>query len=79
MLEKRNKSRLSLRKVFLFFDYSLEDYMAICKDLLSLPTSFKDRRFLKRWKTHVEACNIVALNAYLSFCCCAEAVSRSSC
>ena len=54
MLEKRNKSRLSLRKVFLFFDYSLEDYVDICKDLLSLPENFKNKRFLKRWKAHVE-------------------------
>ncbi len=54
MLEKRVKSRFSHRKVYLFLAYTFEEYVKIFESLLTLPKDFGDRRFLSRWKDHVE-------------------------
>ena len=54
MLEKRVKSRCFHKKIYLFFDYTFEDYMKIFKSLVSLPRDFGDKRFLANWKDRVE-------------------------
>lgn len=54
LLEKRVKSRFSVRMVYLFFDYSFEEYVKIFKDLLSLPCNFKDKCVLRSWRDNVE-------------------------
>lgn len=49
LLEKRVKSRFSHRQVTLFSDFTFEEYIKLFETMLSLPATFENKDYHKRW------------------------------
>ena len=54
LLEKRVKSRFSHRQLHLLPTFTFDDYMQLFVSLLTLPKSFKVKKYASEWNKHVE-------------------------
>lgn len=55
LLEKRVKSRFSHRQIYLSNNITFEDYVQIFRETLLLPNDFVDKKFSKKWNTHIKS------------------------
>ncbi|KXJ27989.1 origin recognition complex subunit 4 [Exaiptasia diaphana] len=55
LLEKRVKSRFSHRQIHLFNSSSFGEYLEIVRSVLSLPSTFPNKKFQKTWNDELEA------------------------
>lgn len=55
LLEKRVKSRFSHRQIHIFCSLSFKEYIEAFIDILTLPSTFHDRKFTKQWNEHIKS------------------------
>ncbi|XP_070546256.1 origin recognition complex subunit 4-like isoform X2 [Ptychodera flava] len=54
LLEKRVKSRFSHRQIHIFSSLTFEEYKEVFVEILSLPKTFPERKFMQQWNQHVK-------------------------
>ncbi|XP_044294153.1 origin recognition complex subunit 4 [Varanus komodoensis] len=55
LMEKRVKSRFSHRQIYLMNSFDFKKYLNICKEQLSLPPEFPEKKFSQKWNKNIQS------------------------